>query len=282
MENNGLNNGSQENEWDEVIRNLNKKRAGKVVDNGKEPGNIKEDLSTNEKQVESNMHDEINSILEVQTLERLAIKMEMESEARALAQKNREEQEAKQLKIQRKLKAEQSAKLKQQKEAIKFLNGVGYKNYRFDRINKEFQCLQVGSTRHLNFLINRKGKVLVSGDFIHYGINGFLYVTDNFCNTCTLYHYDIITEELTQFTPFSSEAQLFTILEHLDPGKLYGFTAFLPDYRYKKPIDIESINVKSQIDQFAKTVAAKQPQSSKSIDDELRELFGDDNVANSE
>lgn len=66
MENKGLNNGSQENEWDEVIKNLNKKRAGKVVDNGKGPDKIKEDLSTNEKQVESNMHDEIKSILEVQ------------------------------------------------------------------------------------------------------------------------------------------------------------------------------------------------------------------------
>lgn len=282
MENKDLNNGSQENEWDEVIRNLNKKRDSNLSNKSDAKIESKGVESTKDSKVEQTMNEEINAILEAKKLERLAIKMEMEKEARALAQKNREEQEAKQLKIQRKLKAEQSAKLKQQKEAIKFLDKVGYKNYRIDRINKEFQCIQVGSTRHLEFLINRKGKVLVSGDFIHYGKNGFLYVTDNFCKTCTLYHYDIITEELTQFTPFLSETQLFTLLEHLDPGVRFGFSAFIYDNLIKKHIEHDSIHVKNQIQQFAKTLSEKQPQSSKSIDDELRELFGDDQVASSE
>jgi hypothetical protein len=282
MENKDLNNGSQENEWDEVIRNLNKKRDSNLSNKSDAKIKSKVEETSIDSKVEQTMNEEINAILEAKKLERLAIKIELEKEARALAQKNREEQEAKQIKIQKKYKAEESARLKQQKEAIKFLDGLGYENYKFDKINKELQCIQVKSTRHLNYIINRKGKVLVSGDFISHGDNGFFYVDDVFRKTCTLYHYDIITEELTQFTPFSSEAQLFTILEHLDPGKLYGFTTSLPDYRYKKPIDIESINVKSQIDQFSKAVADKQPQSSKSIEDEFRELFGDDYVANLE
>jgi hypothetical protein len=269
MENKGLNNGSQENEWDEVIKNLNKKRAGKVVDNGKGPDKIKEDLSTNEKQVESNMHDEIKSILEVQKLERLAIKMEMESEARALAQKNREEQEAKRIKQERKDKAAQNAKLAKSKNAIKMLDGCGFENYKLDNVLDDLECMQVSSTRHYQFLVDKNGKVLLSGDWIHYGEKGFIYVHDTFRKICTLYHYDRETGVLESFAPFPSELELLKELEKIDPGKKFGFRNFYPDYHFKEPETPGSKKVKTD----SQIAFEKSMRENPFSDQELEDLF---------
>ena len=187
----------------------------------------------NSQQVE--MTPEIKAILDLSKARTLAAKMESQQAERELAQKRRAEQEANRIKQERKFKAAQSAKLAKSKNAIKMLDGCGYENYKLDNVLDDLECMQVSSTRHYQFLVDKNGKVLLSGDWIHYGEKGFIYVKDTFRKICTLYHYDRETCVLESLLSRDSELELLKELEKIDPGKKFGFRHFYPDYLFKEP-----------------------------------------------
>ena len=221
----------------------------------------------NSQQVE--MTPEIKAILDLSKARTLAAKMESQQAERELAQKRRAEQEANRIKQERKFKAAQSAKLAKSKNAIKMLDGCGYENYKLDNVLDDLECMQVSSTRHYQFLVDKNGKVLLSGDWIHYGEKGFIYVHDTFRKICTLYHYDRETGVLESFTPFPSELELLKELEKIDPGKKFGFRNFYPDYHFKEPETPGSKKVKTD-SQIAFEKSMKENPFS---DQELEDLF---------
>lgn len=187
----------------------------------------------NSQQVE--MTPEIKAILDLSKAQTLAAKMESQQAERELAQKRRAEQEANRIKQDRKFKAAQSAKLAKSKNAIKMLDGCGYENYKLDNVLDDLECMQVSSTRHYQFLVDKNGKVLLSGDWIHYGEKGFMYVHDTFRKICTLYHYDRETCVLESLLSRDSELELLKEIEKIDPGKKFSFRHFYPDYLFKEP-----------------------------------------------
>lgn len=187
----------------------------------------------NSQQVE--MTPEIKAILDLSKARTLAAKMESQQAERDLAKKVRDEQDAYRIKQDRKFKAAQNAKLAKSKNAIKMLDGCGYENYKLDNVFDDLECMQVSSTRHYQFLVDKNGKVLLSGDWIHYGEKGFMYVHDTFRKICTLYHYDRETGDLESLLSRDSELELLKELEKIDPGKKFGFRHFYPDYLFKEP-----------------------------------------------
>jgi hypothetical protein len=221
----------------------------------------------NSQQVE--MTHEIKAILDARKVELLAAKMESQKAERELAQKRRAEHEANRLKQERKDKAAQNAKLAKSKNAIKMLDGFGLENYKLDNVLDDLECMQVSSTRHYQFLVDKNGKVLLSGDWIHYGEKGFIYVHDTFRKIYTLYHYDRETGVLESFTPFSSELALLKELEKIDPGKKFGFRHFYPDYEFKEPEAAGSNKVKTD----SQIAFEKRIKENPFTDQELEDLF---------
>ena len=187
----------------------------------------------NSQQVE--MTPEIKAILDLSKARTLAAKMESQQTERDLAKKVRDEQDAYRIKQERKEKVAQNAKLAKSKNAIKMLDGCGYENYKLDNVFDDLECMQVSSTRHYQFLVDKNGKVLLSGDWIHYGEKGFMYVHDTFRKIYTLYHYDRETGDLESLLSRDSELELLKELEKIDPGKKFGFRHFYPDYLFKEP-----------------------------------------------
>ena len=217
---------------------------------------------------------EIQAILDKGKIELLAAKMESEKEARALAKKRRDEHEALQIKLEKKRKAELNAKKAREKKACKFLDECGYQKYELKDVIDELDCMVVNSTRHYQFFINKKGKVLTFGDWILMGKNGFLYVKDTFRNTCTLCHYDRETDELSAFTSFESELEMMIALEEIDPGlKKFGFRHFFPDYHFKKK-DLTKDKNKSAYTPYSLSNPTNPiPKPNSIIDDEFEKLF---------
>lgn len=217
---------------------------------------------------------EIQAILDKQSIELLAIKMESEKEARALAKKREDEKQAEEAKKKKKQLAELNAKIAREKKACKFLDECGYQRYELKNIIDELDCMVVNSTRHYQFFINKKGKVLTFGDWIIMGINGFLYVKDTFRNTCTLCHYDRETDELATFTTFASELEMIIQLEEIDPGmKKFGFRNFYPDYHFKKKPLSRNKN-KSVFTPYTFSKPSNPiPKPNSIIDEELEKLF---------
>ena len=221
----------------------------------------------NSQQVE--MTPEIKAILDAGKVELLAAKMESQKAERELAQKRRAEHEANRIKQERKDKAAQNAKLAKSKNAIKMLDGCGFENYKLDNVLDDLECMQVSSTRHYQFLVDKNGKVLLSGDWIHYGEKGFIYVHDTFRKICTLYHYDRETGVLESFAPFPSELELLKELEKIDPGKKFGFRNFYPDYHFKEPETPGSKKVKTD----SQIAFEKSMRENPFSDQELEDLF---------
>ena len=197
----------------------------------------------NSQQVE--MTPEIKAILDLSKARTLAAKMESQQTERDLAKKVRDEQDAYRIKQERKEKVAQNAKLAKSKNAIKMLDGCGYENYKLDNVFDDLECMQVSSTRHYQFLVDKNGKVLLSGDWIHYGEKGFMYVHDTFRKIYTLYHYDRETGDLESLLSRDSELELLKELEKIDPGKKFGFRNSYPDYLFKEPETNGSKKVKT-------------------------------------
>jgi hypothetical protein len=221
----------------------------------------------NSQQVE--MTPEIKAILDLSKARTLAAKMESQQAERDLAQKVRDENEANRIKQERKVKAAQNAKLAKSKNAIKMLDGCGYENYKLDNVLDDLECMQVSSTRHYQFLVDKNGKVLLSGDWIHYGEKGFIYVKDTFRNTCTLYHYDRETGVLESLLSRDSELELLKELEKIDPGKKFSFRHCYPDYHFKEPETAGSKKVKTD----SQIAFEKRMKENPYTDQELDDLF---------
>jgi hypothetical protein len=219
----------------------------------------------NEKQ--SEMTPEIRAILDVGKAELLALKMENQKVERDLAQKRRAEQEANRIRQEKKVQAAQNAKLAKRKNAIKVLDASGYKNYKLDEVFDDLECMQVSSNRSYQFLIDKNGKVLISGDWIHYGDKGFLYVQDTFKNICTLCHYDRETGTIETFAPLSSELELLKELEKIDPGRKFGFINLYPDYCFKEPETSGNKKIKTESQLGLEKRVKKNPFTEEEFDD---------------
>ncbi len=260
MENKDLNNGSQENEWDEIIKNLNKKNSGikekseeadiffQKIKNGLKGKyddlnfdntfwGIKDEVESDAAKVEFTA--EQQEINDKEKIKKLSLKAEEDLKRKKESDRLKEENDKRIRAIERKEKADKKKLEDKREEFNKALKEHGLSNYRNPEFDDQSNLVIATTSRPFKAIFDMSGNMIIFGDEIEFGDKGLFYLIDYYLNVFCLYRYDIALCKTEKLKNFNSLKEMQKAIYKLDPIHKLGFSLFGMDHNTRIEAEAE-------------------------------------------